>query len=215
MTEPDVTLTDYGLAIECAVFVVLLYRTATVQPRLRAWFALFFSSIGVAALAGGTVHGFFLEPRTTGRSVLWPATMLALGAAALSTWAIGARIQFSLRVARLITLCATLVFAVYCALVLFVTQSFSLAIGHYVPGVFFLLVVFAIAYRRTPAVPVSLALMGLLLTLVDSSLQQSRVGLHPIYFNHNALYHLLEAVALYLIFCGAGWFLAAPRVREV
>jgi len=215
MTEPDVTLTDYGLAIECAVFVFLLYRQGGHSKPLRTWFLLFFASISVATAAGGTVHGFFLDVRTTGYAVLWSAAKIAMGGAALSTWAIGARIQFSLRVVRLITLCATLVFGVYCALVLFVTKSFSLAIGHYLPGVFFLVVVFWLAYRRTRARPVCLALMGLLLTLVASGLQQGRVGLHPIYFNHNALYHLLEAVALYLIFCGARWFLAAPRVREV
>ncbi|MGH7166570.1 MAG: DUF6962 family protein [Nitrospiraceae bacterium] len=214
MTEPDVTLTDYGLAIACAVFVVLLYRKATVQPRLRTWFALLFSSIGVAALASGTVHGFFLDARTTGYAVLWPATMLALGGAALSTWGLGARIQFPLRLAHLITLCATLVFAVYCALVLFVTQSFSLAIGHYLPGVVFLMVVFSLAYQGTRARPVCLALVGLLLTLVASGLQQGWVGFHPIYFNHNALHHLLEAAALYLIFRGAGWFQAVPNPRE-
>jgi len=214
MTEPDVALTDYGLALECAVFVFLLYRRSTSRRPLRTWFAVFYVSIGVAALAGGTVHGFFLDVRTAGYAVLRPSALIALGGAALSTWAIGARIQFSLRVVRLITLCATLVFAVYCALVLFVTQSFSLAIGHYLPGVFFLVVVFSLAYRRTRARPVCLALMGLLLALVASGLQQGRVGLHPIYFNHNALYHLLEAVALYLIFCGARWFLAVPHPRE-
>ena len=214
VTEPDVTLTDYGLALECAVFVGLLYRKASVQPGLRTWFALFFSSIGVAALAGGTVHGFFLETRTTGYRVLWPTAMIALGSAGLSTWAIGARIQFSSRVARLITLCAMLVYVVYSASVLFVTQSFAFAVGHYLPGVCFLVVVCSLVYRRTRARPVFLALLGLLLTLVASGLQQARVGFHPVYFNHNALYHLLEAVALYLIFRGAGWFLATSRRRE-
>jgi len=36
--------------------------------------------------------------------------------------------------------------------------------------------------------------------LLASYLQQRGVGLHPIYFNHNALYHALQAVALLLIF---------------
>jgi hypothetical protein len=214
VTEPDVTLTDYGLALECAVFALLVYRKATAQPQLRTWFALFFASIGVAALAGGTVHGFFLESRTTGYRVLWPTAMIALGGAALSTWAIGARIQFSSRVARLITLGAILVYVVYCALVLFVTQSFALAVGHYLPGVCFLVVVCSLAYQRSRARPVGLALFGLLLTLAASGLQQARLGFHPVYFNHNALYHVLEAVALYLIFCGARWFLATPPRRE-
>jgi uncharacterized protein DUF6962 len=31
-------------------------------------------------------------------------------------------------------------------------------------------------------------------------LQQLRVGLHPVWFNHNALYHLLEGIGLAMLF---------------
>lgn len=214
MTEPDVALTDYGLALECAVFVFLLYRRSTSRRPLRTWFALFFGSIGVAALAGGTVHGFFLDVRTSGHAVLWPSALLAMGGAALSAWAIGARIQFSPERARLITMVAVMEFAGYCAFVLFVMPSFSIAIGHYLPAVVFLVIVFALAYRRTRVRPVLFAVLGLLLTLLASGLQQGRVVVHPTYFDHNALYHLIEAVALYLIFSGAGWFVAVPNPGE-
>jgi hypothetical protein len=37
------------------------------------------------------------------------------------------------------------------------------------------------------------------------------LGDHPVYLNHNALYHLIEAVALFMIFRGAGWFVEAGR----
>src|SRR2546422_6430208 len=53
--------------------------------------ALFFGSAAVASLAGGTVHGFFLDVRTLGNAVLWRITLIAIGVTAASAWAIGAR----------------------------------------------------------------------------------------------------------------------------
>jgi 4-amino-4-deoxy-L-arabinose transferase-like glycosyltransferase len=57
MLEPDVALTDYLLAAEAALFVWLLWRPR-VATAVRWPFAVF-ASTSVAALAGGTVHGFF------------------------------------------------------------------------------------------------------------------------------------------------------------
>src|SRR2546428_2799167 len=87
MTEPDVALTDYALALECTVFAYLLQRKEH---------ALFFASAAVASLAGGTVHGFFLDARTLGNAVLWRITLIAIGVTAASAWAIGARVLFPL-----------------------------------------------------------------------------------------------------------------------
>ena len=81
MTEPDVTLTDYLLAAEAALFFVLLQRGNVGSARLRTWFSLFFASGLVASLCGGTVHGFLLEPGW-GQSALWLITLLAMGVAA-------------------------------------------------------------------------------------------------------------------------------------
>jgi len=208
MTEPDVTLTDYGLAIECAAFTYLLCRGEGRQP-LRVWFALFFGSAGVAALIGGTVHGFFLDPATTGARILWPATLLAIGATTLAAWAIGARIQFSGRVARRIAIAATLEFVGYALVVVFVAQAFAVAILNYVPAAVFLLVVFFVAYRRTRARPVLVGTLGLAATFLASAVQQGEVALHPVYFNHNALYHVIQAGALLMLFHGARSLIAA------
>src|SRR5205823_6043329 len=115
MTEPDVALTDYALALECTVFAYLLQRREH---------ALFFGSAAVASLAGGTVHGFFLDARTLGNAVLWRLTLIAIGVA------------------------------------------------------------------------------GLGLIFIAAAAQQARIALHPRYFNHNALYHLIQALALWLLFLG-------------
>jgi len=206
ITEPDVTFTDYGLAIECALFTYLLHRQGSLQRQLKTWFMLFFMSVGVGALAGGTVHGFFLNEATAGYAVLWPTTLLAIGMTALATWAIGAKIHFSTATARWITIVAAAGFVGYCVVVLFVTQDFFVVIVNYLPAVFFLLLVFLDLYLKTRARLVLFGLVGLALILVASWVQHSGIALDPIYLNHNAFYHLIQAVALFLIFWSARWF---------
>ena len=39
----------------------------------------------------------------------------------------------------------------------------------------------------------------MVVTLVAAAIQQLEIGIHPTYFNHNALYHLLQAVGLVLL----------------
>ena len=208
ITEPDVTFTDYGLAVECAVFTYLLYHRGDPQATPRTWFAVFFGSVGVAALAGGTVHGFFLDEKTAGARILWPVTLIAIGVSALAAWQIGARIQFPEGLARWISVGATVQFTAYGVLVLFVTQKFWIAIVNYLPAAVFLLVVLFLTYRRTRERPALVGLVGLGLTCVASGVQQAGIALHPIYFNHNALYHLIQAVALFMIFWSARWLVA-------
>ena len=43
----------------------------------------------------------------------------------------------------------------------------------------------------------------MVLTLVAAVVQQRKISLHPVYFNHNAFYHAIQAVALVLIYVGA------------
>jgi hypothetical protein len=39
----------------------------------------------------------------------------------------------------------------------------------------------------------------MLLSIAGAVLQQSRLGVHPVWFNHNDLYHVVQAVALWLL----------------
>jgi hypothetical protein len=59
MTEPAVTLTDYALAIECAVFVFALVRLDARDRTLRYWFVVFFASIGAASVGIGNDYTSF------------------------------------------------------------------------------------------------------------------------------------------------------------
>ncbi|NIO08208.1 MAG: hypothetical protein GTO40_09475 [Deltaproteobacteria bacterium] len=209
ITEPDVTLTDYLIALESALFTYLLIGHGGQVAALGLWFAVFFGSVSLAAVAGGTVHGFFLDTSTLGYRVLWPLTLIAIGVTALSAWAIGARVYFSPKVAFWITVGAFILFAGYCLVVFFITQSFFVAVIHYLPATVFLTVVFLMVYWGGRETPVFIGLVGLLLTFVAAGVQQGGLSLHPIYFNHNALYHLIQAVALFMIFWTARWWVTA------
>jgi len=206
ISEPDVTFTDYGLAIECALFTYLIHRQGDLHRPLRNSFALFFGSVGTAALTGGTVHGFFLDASTIGYAILWPSTLIAIGVSALAGWVIGATLLFPVRVARGVSILAAAGFIIYCIAVLSISQTFLLAVVNYLPAAIFLSIAFAIVYARQGQRPVLVGLAGMALTFVAAGVQQTGIALHPVYFNHNALYHLIQAVALLMIFWSARSF---------
>jgi len=65
LLEPDVALTDFGLAIECAWLVGWLHWRAPAGGPLRTWFVVFFAALGMGALLGGIAHGFLPDIQST------------------------------------------------------------------------------------------------------------------------------------------------------
>ena len=211
MNEPDVTLTDYALGLECALFALWLLAYGQADHPLRVWFITFFVSIGLAAFTGGTVHGYFPNQGTLGHTLLWLTTLIAIGVTALSGWAIGAQLYFSETIAAWITRGAGIVFGLYCVVVLFATRDFLVAIVHYLPATIFLLIVYVLVYQQAHETAVLSGLLGLILTFIAAGVQQVQLNFHSVYLSHNALYHVLQAVALFLIYWSARWFVIVSR----
>ena len=203
MTEPDVALTDYGLALECAVLCVLVARSRTSGDSLRSWWIVFFASIGLGSLLGGTVHGFYHATNTTGYAILWPATLLTIGVTSVATWMVAAHLQPQERARLWVRRGAIGLLVLYACVVLFVSRAFLVAIVAYLPATLFLLVAMITAYRRRRERPLAYGVLGLVLTFLAATVQQLHVTIHPVYFNHNALYHVMQGVALLLIFLAA------------
>jgi hypothetical protein len=210
MIEPGVALTDFLLTLECAVFAVLLWHRGKTHPAIRPWFVLFFAATALSSLTGGLVHGFFLDAASQTYRVLWPATLIGIVIASLAAWSAGARMLFSGRTS-LVTMRAAMTAACGFALaVLIGIQEFWIAILAYLPASLLLLAAFLKAAVRSRDPAPAWAAAGIALTFFGGAVQQFEVALHPVYLTHNALYHLILAAALCLIFIGVSW-LALPR----
>lgn len=203
IAEPDVALTDYGLTILGAWLAWALPATAG-SP--AAW-RVFFASISVAAAAGGTVHGFFPEDHGAAGTLLWRVALLAIGVTALAAWWIGAGL-LGPTPARAVRGVAALALLLYAAVVLAVDDDFRVAIVYYLPATVFLLVVAGRAAWQGREGTAATAL-GLVVLLAGSWVQWRGLGLETLPLSHNALYHVIEALALLLLFLGARRLLAS------
>lgn len=204
MTEPDVALTDYLLAVETALFCWLIWDGTPDGP-LRIWSVLLFASLSLASLAGGTTHGFFLDEDSVGHRILWPLTLISIGVTALCLWVIAAELIFDPQVARVLTLLAAAAFVLYSLAVLLLTSQFLIAIVAYLPAVLFLLAVLAVLWFRTQERALLLGCAAIVLTLIASAIQQIDLSIPAIPRANNVLYHLLEAVAFLLLFAALSW----------
>jgi hypothetical protein len=200
LSEPDVTLTDYGLAVECAVFAAFLGQTPTGRKRLRTAGICFFLFLGLSAATGGTVHGFCAGLRTAECRLLWQLTLQSLGLVAFSAWVLGAGLLAPGRTGRWLEFVALPPVALYSAGVLFVTQEFWIVFTIYLPAALLLLAGFCRSFWRDGHQFSLVGASGSVLSLVSSLIQFMRIGVDPVYFNHNALAHVVQAVALALIF---------------
>jgi hypothetical protein len=202
--DPAVTLTDYLLAVECAWFAATLARRS-VPPAafLRRAFVLLFATTAAASVLGGTTHGFFPDPASAGNRVLWLATLLTIGAVAMAMLAVAASIGIGTKTARRAIPGLWLLFGAYAAVVVFGTRNFLVAIAVYLPAALLLLAAFARGWRSRRNPGAAAGIGGVVVTLLAAAGQQAGLGLHPVYFNHNAVYHVVQAIALYLLFRAA------------
>jgi hypothetical protein len=196
--EMVVSITDFALAAYSGALAWNLLSRQTEMRRTRYWFAIVLSSIALSSLLGGISHGFVPEEAGRLGALLWRATLMAVGPAAVGLWMLASMLLFRptrVEVARVLGLIAL---AIYTGVVLFEYQDFMIALVMYLPAVIMLLVGFAVHLRRS-AFSTS-GLVAMVLTLTAGLLQYLRVSLHPVYFNYNAVYHLVQAIAVFFLY---------------
>lgn len=203
LLEPDVTLTDFALAIECALFVVLLSITSGWGLPFQTAFVFFFACNSLASFFGGLIHGYYPKQHRGAGVFFWRGSLLALGASTIAIWAIGAQLLFSPEITRFITLGAIGAYLIYSYFLVTHIPTFFWAVLFYLPAVFFMLAAFAIAYSRSGEQAMLFGVIGALLTLLAAIIQRAKIKLHPRHFNHNALYHVVQLIAFLMIFLAA------------
>ncbi len=198
MLEPAVTITDFIVAAECAVVAALTLRAP--NSPLRAAFLMMFTGIGIGAFAGALVHGFFADEASEIHVNLWLLTLASLGVMALAGWCIGAVLLLPAKTVAVVQRVALLELLGYCFYISQYESGFAVALANYLPAVLFMLTGFICVWRKTRAPAVLAGIAGLLLTFAGAGVQHFKVALHAVYFDHNALFHLIQFSAIILIY---------------
>jgi hypothetical protein len=206
--EPDVALTDLGLAILGGYFGWRLSKGlgSGRQGRgesLRRAGLLIMIGLASAALFGAIFHGFFPEKTASppGRVAWAPVVLSIVVVAATLLW-----LALSLLVPTLSAGIARALLLVYCVtfatVALLVDDSFTGIVRFYGPAVILVLIAAVIQAARNRSVGWGLIAGGFAISIVAALLQVARVSIHPQYFNHNAVYHVVQGVALVLLYYG-------------
>lgn len=199
--EFDVAATDVLLCLETGFFARVLFGHKFAAPVPRRLFTAFFVFVSLSSLLGAFFHAFFPRKASTPEGfVVWILTALSVGVAASVVWYINVYLIKGEQVVRAARLATALFMLVYAYVLLFIDYRFMVVILFYLPPVIVLALISLFQAIRTRQPPWPLLLAGVILTFVAAGVQFLHLGIHPHYFNHNALYHLIQGVALALIF---------------
>jgi hypothetical protein len=100
-----------------------------------------------------------------------------------------------------IAVCAAIVAAyaaTFAVVALLIDASFATIVRFYAPVLVLFLIVAGGQAARTRSAGWTLIAASFAISLVAAALQQARVSIHPEHFDHNAVYHVLQGLALVL-----------------
>jgi len=196
VTERDTTWTDFALAALCAVFAVILLRAGGAALH----YAGLFAALGAAALFGALWHGWFAGRQQGVGGALWLAVMLAIGLANTALWLIAGHVLGES--GAIFSALALAQFIAFAALVLIGKRSFLIASAFSLPPVLVLIAAHGWKLADGGGIDHAFGLAGFGTALAGAALQAARIGLPGLGLGHNALYHLVQALALTLVFFG-------------
>jgi hypothetical protein len=190
-------LTDYVLAGVASVQACGLVR-ANDSRAARLW-ALAFLAAAASALVGGSVHGFGFAMPCPLEKLLRVGTVMGVGLLGTSLLAgvVFAAVRPGWGRHWLLALCAAKL-AFYLAWVAYHPQFRFAAYDSLPSGL--LVQGFLVHWRGRGGPPeATQGAAGLGLSIAGAVFQQAGLGIHPVWFNHNDLYHVIQAVALVLV----------------
>jgi hypothetical protein len=198
IAEPMTVFTDYGLAVVGAALALALRARAEGQASRRLWAACF-AAVALAAVTGGTSHGWAPRMDEAARVALWRVTyaLVGLGNLFILSGAVVAATRAGLKAALLAAL--ALRFLVWFAFIS-MQPEFRYVVYDYA-GTLVGLLVFAAWLRRRGLPGATWIVAGVLASLAGAAIQRAGLGPSPS-FNHNDLFHVVQALGLYLYYRG-------------
>jgi hypothetical protein len=202
--EPVTAFTDALLAAWTAFLAGRLFSSSKAGEPLRLW-AWAFVAVTIASLAGVAYHGARSLMTPAGAAISWTAVPVATASAALLFGVAASKVWLPARARGV----AYLILAGHFAIALGAamrSDSFLVAAFAYVPVLVALLVGAAFQWRSAGS---SLIASAVLTSFGAFAVQMSSMRLFLL--DHNDLFHLVQAVAMYLLYRGG----VAMTVRRV
>ena len=202
MTQPTTAITDYLLAaVALASWWSTLRRDRSDPQQARRMWAWAFAALALAAVTGGTYHGFVASVATPAGAALWKATVFLMGIMDLLMLCGSFTAALDRRWRRYAVAAAVAKFLVYAAWMA-CHNDYRYVVYDYAPSMLAILLIHALpgSFRDDPGA--RSILVGLLLSFVAAGVQLSRLTFHA-HFNHNDLYHVIQIGAIVMLYRGA------------
>jgi hypothetical protein len=205
--DPDVVFTDLGLAILGGYLGWRLW-TAAGRSAMARQGAVILWALASAAFWGAVFHAFFpLGTRTSSGFLAWVPVVLSIVAVAGALLDLGLRVSVPRLPPRGRWAIVALYALAFASVTLLVDSSYGVIVRFYAPVLVLFLIAATVHAARTRSPGWTQIAVSFAISLLAAALQQARVALHPEYFDHNAVYHVLQGVALVLMYRG---FRAVP-----
>jgi hypothetical protein len=208
--DRDVVFTDLALAILGAYLGWRLWLMPG-RMRLPRAGALLLGALASAAFWGAIFHALFPDGTATiSGAVAWSPVVLSIVVAAAVMLDLALEILVP-RVGPGIRRYIVMMYAAgFAAVALLLDRSFTSIVYFYVPALLLLLLAAARRAISGRSIGWTLVAAGLLMSVGAAVLQQARVAIHPVYFDHNAVYHVAQSIAI--LFLYVGWRRAPASV---
>ena len=201
VSQPITLATDYALGLTALAGAILLARKRRGPGSLpaRLW-AAGFACVSAAAFLGGTWHGFAPALPAVASAALWKATMAGTGLASFFLVAGAAFGSVGRRPAAWLTAAAAGKLGVFLLWAAFHDEYDGVVVDTALAmAAILLLQLVAWLRRRAPSAPWIAG--GILVSLAAAAVEA--IGLSPGGpFSHDDLYHVIEIVALLLLYRG-------------
>ena len=196
----SVAITDVFVFIACVWGLVALSKQNAVRKNLYRYYIGLFTSVAMAAIAGAIQHQWFEEATGFWGTLPRFFVMISIGYAAFNLWLIAFELVASgAMLLRLQKLFRVVLYGYIGAVILF-EQRFHLALGFYVPAVFFFLGATSYRYLKYKEKIHGWAVAGLAITIVAASIQAFQITLIPVYIPASSFYHLVQLPGIYLLY---------------
>ncbi len=198
--EPMTAFTDALLAAWVAFLAARLFATARGSLSVKLWGWAFVAAV-VSSLAGVAYHGWRVLWTPDLVRICWKVVPVATGVAALCLGSAAAIAWLSPK-ARRIAIAILGIEFVACVIAAVMNNSFLVAAIDYLPVLLALLIGSVMNWTRPESRFITL---GVIVSFIGAGVQ-STDSLHLAGLDHNDIFHVIQAAAMYLLYRGGKAF---------